>query len=56
MITTTTTITSGGSVGVEGPIAQIGGAATSKIIRFFLANRLKVPLLVASNHNRSKRF
>ena len=27
MVTTTITISSGGSVGVEGPIAQIGGAA-----------------------------
>ncbi len=50
MITTTITITSGGSVGVEGPIAQIGGAAGSKIGRIFSmsTNRLKVLIACGS--------
>ena len=50
MITTTVTITSGGSVGVEGPIAQIGGAAGSKIGRIFSmsTNRLKVLIACGS--------
>ena len=49
-ITTTITITSGGSVGVEGPIAQIGGAAGSKIGRIFSmsTNRLKVLIACGS--------
>ena len=50
MATTTITITSGGSVGVEGPIAQIGGAAGSKIGRLFAmsTNRLKVLIACGS--------
>ena len=50
MVTTTITISSGGSVGVEGPIAQIGGAAGSKIGRIFSmsTNRLKVLIACGS--------
>lgn len=50
MITSTITISTGGSTGVEGPIAQIGGAAGSKIGRIFsmTSNRLKVLIAAGS--------
>ena len=51
MVTSTITISTGGSAGVEGPIAQIGGAAGSKIGRIFSmsANRLQVLIATGSS-------
>jgi CIC family chloride channel protein len=51
MVTATLTISTGGSAGVEGPIAQIGGAAGSKVGRLFSmsANRLQVLIATGSS-------
>lgn len=51
MVTATLTISTGGSAGVEGPIAQIGGAAGSKVGRLFSmsANRLHVLIATGSS-------
>lgn len=51
MITATITISTGGSAGVEGPVAQIGGAAGSKVGRVFSmsANRLQVLIATGSS-------
>ena len=48
MITSSITISTGGSAGVEGPIAQIGGAAGSKVGRFFHNDNDRVKVLVAA--------
>ncbi|MCP4749695.1 MAG: chloride channel protein [Proteobacteria bacterium] len=47
MTTAAITISSGGSAGVEGPIAQIGGAVGSSIGRFFEMGSHRLKVLVA---------
>ena len=50
MVTASIVISTGGSAGVEGPIAQIGGAVGSKVGRIFSmsANRLQVLIATGS--------
>ncbi|MBU3915385.1 chloride channel protein [bacterium] len=47
MFTAAITISSGGSAGVEGPIAQIGGAVGSSIGRFFEMGSHRLKILIA---------
>jgi chloride channel protein, CIC family len=47
ILTSATTIASGGSAGVEGPIAQIGGAVGSSIGRFFEMGSHRLKVLIA---------
>ena len=58
MVTASLTISSGGSAGVEGPIAQIGGAAGSKVGRIFSmsSNRLQVLIATGSSAGIAAQF
>ncbi|MDT8446673.1 MAG: chloride channel protein [bacterium] len=47
MITSAITISTGGAAGVEGPIAQIGGAVGSSIGRFFSMGSQRLKVLIA---------
>ncbi|OGH00400.1 MAG: hypothetical protein A2600_10295 [Candidatus Lambdaproteobacteria bacterium RIFOXYD1_FULL_56_27] len=47
MITSSITISTGGAAGVEGPIAQIGGAVGSSIGRFFSMGSQRLKVLIA---------
>ena len=47
IVTSSITISSGGSAGVEGPIAQVGGAVGSTVARFFELGTKRVTALVA---------
>ncbi len=47
ILTAAITISTGGSAGVEGPIAQIGGAVGSSIGRFFQMGSQRLKILVA---------
>jgi len=47
MITSAITISTGGAAGVEGPIAQIGGAVGSTVGRFFSMGSQRLKVLIA---------
>lgn len=47
MITSAITISTGGAAGVEGPIAQIGGAVGSSVGRFFSMGSQRLKVLIA---------